>query len=67
MQVSGCEFTARNSATLQKHVRKVHEGNTEPLYECHACKQRFQATNSLKSHLGNVHQIFPLSGNGRFK
>ncbi|XP_057373013.1 histone H4 transcription factor-like [Daphnia carinata] len=66
-EVSGCDFTARNPATLQKHVRKVHQGNVEPLYECHVCQVRFHASNSLKSHLGNLHKVFPLSGNGRFK
>lgn len=66
-QVAGCDFTARNASTLQKHVRKVHEGNTDPLYECHICQLRLHNSTSLRSHLGNVHHVTPLAGNARFK
>lgn len=66
-KVSGCGFTSKTSATLQKHVRKIHEGLIAPLYGCHICQQRFQCSNSLKRHLGNIHQVVPLCGTGRFK
>ena len=67
LKVSGCGFTSKTSATLQKHVRKIHEGLIAPQYGCHICQQRFQCSNSLKRHLGNMHQVVPLCGAGRFK
>lgn len=67
VQVAGCEFTARNSSTLQKHVRKIHELITDPLYECHACLIRFHNASTLKIHLRSVHSITPQPGNIRFK
>ena len=67
LQEAGCDFSCRTNFTLQKHLRKVHEGNTEPLYECHACLHRVTSTRALKSHLRLVHKILPTSGNGRFK
>jgi len=66
-EVSGCGFTSKTSATLQKHVRKIHEGLIAPQYGCHICQQRFQCSNSLKRHLGNIHQFVPQCGAGRFK
>lgn len=65
-QENGCDFSARTRTTVDKHMRKVHEGNTQ-LYECHVCMHRVVSTRSLKSHLNTVHKILPTAGNGRFR
>jgi len=68
---TGCSFSCRTAATLDRHRNKVHMATPanaqEPLYWCHLCSLRVSSGGLLSRHLTSSHSINLPSGHSRFR
>lgn len=63
---SECQFVARSSYLLRKHVRAEHLDCPKSVYMCHLCRKQYTKGNSLSRHLVSQHRFKWPSGHKRF-
>ncbi|KAJ9576162.1 hypothetical protein L9F63_006984 [Diploptera punctata] len=63
----GCGFSCRSTYALNKHYRKDHQGDDQPLYCCHICEEKFERGSILTKHLFSKHCFRWPSGHCRFR
>ena len=51
-----CNHKCGTKMGLYSHIRKIHEGKTEPVVNCPVCGKDFKGKRSLELHIQTVHE-----------
>ncbi|XP_071551578.1 histone H4 transcription factor-like [Panulirus ornatus] len=62
-----CEFKCRAVSTLNRHIKRIHNGLRKYHYACHMCNAKFSIGDGLTKHLIKVHSFVWPVGHTRFR